>query len=427
MSSAICLDPNNRFIQMRSLIDFKRVETIIEANRERDFRGRNSNIEHHARIFVLMSLFPNWTYNELMNNLKENVYVRNFANINNNDSILDVSVYKKFAMSVNEKATIELLAYSLEIAMDKKLILNENINLDSTIKEANITYPTDLRNLLKLIKYLVTVMNYYKKNNPIAYQLWQGTIEIDELFKDTKGCFFEKNIDKKKELFLDIYNRVRLLLNNFFRFYNEILIDVKIRRNHIQKIISKLFKYGEKYLLQVKYYIENGKACKGKILSFHQDNAVFIDKKKEGKHAQVGRVWQVITFSNNFAYGVINENLFFPDATCLNHVLESLFINVGFIPNKIRTDRGDDSEENIKTCKEFRIRDVEIQSKNITSDRKVSITSSNKRSGVEGSISQVKKKGLGKSRMQTDKQTVVEGFKSFFSHNFSKLISLIFN
>lgn len=205
------------------------------------------------------------------------------------------------------------------------------------------------------------------------------------------------------------------------------MIYVKIAKAHIKKLINKLFKFGEKYLSQVKYYIETGKACKGKILSFHQEDAVFIDKKKEGKDVQIGRAWQVITFSNNFSFGIKDDNLFFPDSTCLSRVLEQLYINIGFTPNKIRTDRGYDSEVNIQTCQEFKIRYVEIQPKETGSNRKISKESSDKRSGIEGSISQLKKKGLGRSRMHTDKQTVIEGFKSFFAHNMSKLISMIFD
>ena len=228
----------------------------------------------------------------------------------------------------------------------------------------------------------------------------------------------EKALRKIEYFFKVSWNRILTIIEN-----------IENIKWYIERKIVKICKYAETYFKQVSYYIRTGKAKADKILSFHQEDVVCITKKKEEKEYFFGRRWQIVRLENNFCFGIFSEDLKLNDSIMFPLALEILLTKLGFIPRSVGADCGYWSDENIKVCFDANIETIAIQpkgrKKHLIKDMDKREACYNHRSGIEPVIGHLKQKGLGQSKMKTDKGTLMEGLRSFIAFNLKKLISLV--
>ena len=189
--------PDHELLELKRKLNFEKIINILKENYLKKNVGDQIDFDHHARA-LLLQLYTGETYRGLVDQLNSNIYFRIFMNFDINDRARDHSAYVKFSNALSPEAMEELNLEIIHIAMLDGHIGDSIAELDSTIKEANITYPTDGKNLKTLLLMILAVTDYLKDR---GYEKEANEIlkNIDHklVLKLLKGYFFEKKNKKK--------------------------------------------------------------------------------------------------------------------------------------------------------------------------------------------------------------------------------------
>ena len=180
-----------------------------------------------------------------------------------------------------------------------------HIDIDSTIQEANMSYPNDSGLLCKLGRMAKRVAQYM--NDKLAdFSIKPMEVNVKGIKCRARRYFFlKKNASKeqKNEYLGDLVNytanEVRLVLSNA-RCMGEYFIN-EMPWN-IQNIVRQFIEKAGKYLEDVKKFIQTHEMVPDKILSFHLNEACCFTKNKAGKKYQFGRVFQLARVKGNFLF-----------------------------------------------------------------------------------------------------------------------------
>jgi IS5 family transposase len=310
-------------------------------------------------------------------------------------------------------------------AKELKLTKIEDLDVDSTVKEANITYPTDAKNLKTQMLMISSCLEYFKNNGYHSITSFALEFNISKALSDFKKYFFEKDKEKKTAILKALAKRIKILLENALAAFEK--INMARTKWHIMIKIEKIQKYAKVYIKQVEHFCRTGHACKNKILSFHIENVVSIQKGKEHKKYEFGEVWQIGRLDGNFCFGMFSHtDLRYSDSTAMKDILGKIIIKTDHTPGTLTADRAYWSSDNIDAADSVGIIEQGIHPKGKNQWR---VTSPdliekfiNRRSGIEPIIGHLKRLGLGKSRMRTDIGTRVEGARSFIAFNLRRIL-----
>jgi hypothetical protein len=303
-----------------------------------------------------------------------------------------------------------------------------DIDVDSTVQEANMTYPTDAKMLRKLGSIAFKVVSGLTKFIPI--------IKADDLFIDMKtiaskarNCFFLKKKASKEEkskvlsALLDVVSApVMKTINALSRLTQEEIAKCSWTT---KRAIEQLMAYGESYLRSVENFIATGTAEITKRLCFHLDEVACFNKKKEHKKYEFGRGFQLVRLAKNFLFVAKCQDIRMDDKKSLVPVVDEYETYFGKEAiHSIATDKGYYSINNIKKLIKKKISQVGVQ---IPANTKVGIAAlsieeaeilSNRRAGIEPLIGHTKHGGqLGKSRMKNDRNIESSGYAAVLGFN----------
>jgi IS5 family transposase len=419
------LDPLHPLLTLEELIPWKMIQSLIEMDLKKDGRGLSRDLNHHSRALTLLIYF-NSTYRELVESLRSNIYARVFCEFDPEDISYGYTAYMKFCNELSP-SVYEKINFTL-IEIGQKLGLTEirDIDIDSTVKEANITYPTDAKNLKTLTMMIHKCLKYFSEHGFIQETLFALKFDFERVLRDFRRYFFEKDKIKKMAILSAISKRVLILIENAFAAFSR--INMPNAKWYIKRALGKIKKNAAIYIKQVQHYCRTGRASKDKILSFHIDNVATIQKGKEHKKYEFGEVWQVGRLDGNFVFGKFSQtDLRFHDSSAIEVMMEALMINMECNVETFAADRGYYSKKNFDTLDALGISEQGIHPKGKASwritDSDYAINLINRRAGIEPIIGHLKKLGLGKSKMKTDTGTRAEGAQSFIAFNIRKILS----
>jgi hypothetical protein len=404
----------------------------VNESLQKDSRGIQRDIDHHIRAMILKMYF-NCSYRGLVEHLVSNFYARNFCDFDQDDLCYDHTAYMKFcnelSPEVHQKINFTFIGVGVELGLTEL----SHFDMDSTVKEAFVTYPTDAKNLKTMTLMINKCLEYFFKNGFEKETTFALKFNLNKALKDFRKYFFEKDRVKKNALLSAICKRVAILIGSSLKAFRE------IKENHNPKVkwyietkLEKIQKFAETYVKQVQHYCRTGRACKNKILSFHTEDVAVIQKGKDYTKYEFGQAWQVGRFDGNFCYGAFSESdLHFHDSSAVKEMFETLVSNAGKeVYLNIETfaaDRGYFSQENFNTLDCFGILEQGIHPKGRApwriSDQDNATELINRRAGIEPIIGHLKRLGLGKSTMKTDPGTKAEGARSFIAFNIRKILS----
>lgn len=335
-----------------------------------------------------------------------------------------IKFFNELPVSVYEDINFQII----NLAKEMKLTKVKDLDIDSTPKEANITYPTDAKNLKTLMMMIYRCLDYFNKEGYQNETKFALKFNYKKALNDFKSYFFEKNQNKKMAILKSLTKRIGIFLENALACFKKISMP-KVKW-YIQKKLNKIIKYGRIYIKQVRHYCRTGRACPGKLLSFHLENVTSIQKGKEHKKYEFGEVWQIGRLDGNFCFGIFNVNdLKYNDSTAAKDIIEKVVIKIKSDLESIAADRSYWSDDNINSVDSLGISEQAIHPKGNkewrVSDSNLVETFINRRAGIEPIIGHLKKLGLGKSRMKTDIGTRAEGARSFIAFNIKKIINAI--
>lgn len=113
--------------------------------------GRKLNLRLHIGAFVLQTLFR-WTDRELEENLNFYAPARVFCGIANRVKSYDHSSYVKFRNRLSDETASKFNISLLKVATKKGFTGTQFMDFDSTVQEANIEYPADIRMMQSIFR-----------------------------------------------------------------------------------------------------------------------------------------------------------------------------------------------------------------------------------------------------------------------------------
>lgn len=411
------------------------LEDLKKTHKNTWWLGRKLKIRMHLGVYFLQQIF-NKTDREIEYDVKDNAAYQIFCGreIVENWHAPDHTKIEKFRSRMSPE-TQQKLANKMAIHAVKLGFANpSNLDIDSTVQEANMTYPADsvlLKNLgvisKKVANFLNAKFNEYIKD-PI-------TVNIKKIASKAREYFFLPKIstkeikDKKLMSLLDVVCEETRSVIDACLSLNENIIK-KIPWN-IKRSINQIKDIANQYLSDVRTFIVEGSMVVTKRISFHLKEVACFSKGKLGKKYQFGRAFQLARMDGNFVIVTKCETVQMPDKTSLPLIIaEHEKIFDGAEINSITTDKGYYSAKNEKLLFKKGVDEIGIQRphnikkppiKSMTAEREEELI--NRRSGIEPIIGHIKHGGqLGRSRMKSDKGIECSGYTSVMGFNMRQLI-----
>ena len=308
-----------------------------------------------------------------------------------------------------------------------------HVDIDSTIQEANMAYPSDSNLLCKLAKMAKVAADYMNKKID-CFRHKAMDVNLKAIKSSARKYFFLKKTASKEEkskklsALLDCVSKeIRLVVSNARcmsqQFINEMPWNIK-------KAFVPLVQNTKKYLEDVRHFIDTGSMIPDKILSFHLSEAKCFTKNKAGKKYQFGRAIQLARVKGNF---LIVDECTDPIMSDKKAVKPMLDEHTNVFKNKVikslATDKGYYSASNEKAAASHGIKDIGIQRPtHVKKQRIKSLAASredeliNRRAGIEPLIGHAKHRGqLGRSRMKSDRTIKASAYTSVLGFNLRQL------
>lgn len=425
MALTVLLNPRHPLLMLKEILPWEMIQSLVKEDLKKDGRGLHRDFNHHIRALTILMYF-NSTYRGLVECLESNFYARVFCEFDSEDIPYGHTAYMKFCNELSPSVYEKINFTLIEVGQQLGLTELRDVDIDSTVKEANITYPTDAKNLKTLTMMINKCLKYFSKHGFIQETLFALKFDFERVLRDFRRYFFEKDKNKKMAILSAISKRVSILIANALAAFNR--IDMPNAKWYIKRTLEKIEKHAAIYIKQVQHYCRTGHASKDKTLSFHIENVAAIQKGKEHKKYEFGEAWQVGRLDGNFVFGKFSPtDLRFHDSSAIETMMETLVTSIECTVETVAADRGYSSEANFNTLDALGILEQGIHPKGKApwriTDSDYAIDLINRRAGIEPIIGHLKKLGLGKSKMSTDIGTRAEGARSFIAFNIRKILS----
>jgi len=306
------------------------------------------------------------------------------------------------------------------------------MDVDSTVQEANIAYPSDASLMRKLSEKAHKVLEYMRTKG--KKYLPQGLkVDIQEIRKKSLAYFFlaqNSAIEVRRKLFASYHRLVRRQLEPVIAFCQS-LSPAQLAQLpwNIQLHLEQIRQKARRYLSDVGYFVRNHTVKAGKILSLHAEEVACIPKKKAGKPHEFGRAFQLGRIGGNFLIAFTSTSVRMEDKPSLLPVIqEHREIFGADVLQEVGTDKGYYSTKNIRSVKELSINADGIQRPvNIKKQPPPEVVKllRDRRAGIEPLIGHAKAYGLRKSKMKSDRATLASGYRSVLGFNLNQLTRYI--
>lgn len=397
--------------------------------------GRKLKLRVHLAVFLLQQLF-NKTDRQIEYDVKDNAAYQLFCgkNIVTKWHCPDHTKIEEFRSRLSPETQKKLANHIASHAVKLGFADPSEIDIDSTVQEANMAYPSDCSLLKKLGLMVNKVSDFLNKSrkeyakNPLSLNVKKITAKAREYFFLPKNATKETK-DKQLMSLLNITcKEIKPVLQACETLSTQFLNKISWNQSRTIKQISNL---AAQYLKDVRSFLINGAMVPSKILSFHLKNVVCFTKGKPGKKYQFGRAFQLCRIKGNFLIAGKCTTTQMPDKSSLKPIIGEHKEAFGSVKIKsVTTDKGYYSSKNEKYLFEYGVEEIGIQRpsnikkahpKPLSESREEELV--NRRSGIEPLIGHVKQKGqLGRSRMKSDKSTESSGYTAILGFNLRQLI-----
>jgi transposase, IS5 family len=420
--------PVNHFlVRLSSVIPWMEFADLAIADlyKDRKKSGKKLNLRLHIGAYVLQSLLG-WTDRELEENLNFYAPARSFCAMESMKSY-DHSAYVKFRNRISLETANRFSQNIVKVAHRKGFTNSSQFDLDSTVQEANIEYPADIRLMQKIVlkgkKILDTLID---KGSRAAIQI-KSKINFRKILKKCRGYYFAKKSEKGMELKKKIFRYMEKETSKLVRLIQSLVKIVeksKLKWNR-KNDFNQINDIAPQLLKQIRYFIKKGTVAENKILSLHSKEVKCMSKGKAGKAYEFGRKFFVGRLPGNYALGFTSEDFALEDAYSMDLALNNFEEIYGESPKSITGDQAFWSRSNLKTCDNHKISEIGIcprGHKNWKVSPEKAEELKNRRAGVEPIIGHLKRRGMGKSKMKSDNGTKLSGQRAVLSLNCAKII-----
>lgn len=366
------LDPNNRWVKMAKILDWDKLAEIYGQN----FSSTMGATSIDARVVIGALIIKHIEGKDdrgTIDAIKENPYMQFFLGFDHFsfeavfDASLFVHIRKRLGNEDFDKMNQIIIAKALNISKNEEIESDKNksdaeennqepphnqgkLQLDATIADAHIKYPTDL-----------SLLNDSREKSEEIIDIICKKLSI------TKPRTYRRearknwlNISKsKKKSYKQIQIGIKQQLNYLKR--NLTHIDTLVERNPLALglLDNKLYRYylviQELYRQQLEMYKEKKRTIENRIVSIHQPHIRPMVRGKQGKSVEFGAK---INVSLQQGYTRIDQMSFeaFNEGKYLIEQVENYKKLNGHYPELVQTDQIYMTRENRKYLKNNNIR-----------------------------------------------------------------------
>lgn len=424
---------SNPLIQLGNAIDWKKLGVIVEEDLKKStpklfwWLGRKLVLRSHLGVFILQALLKQ-TDRGIESALNGNGVYQVFCGRTVVESwhIPDHTKIEKFRNRLTPETQRKITNYISQIAVEKGFGDPSQMDVDSTVQEANMAYPADAQLLVKLGKVCAKVSAFFKKSSSQANDMLD--MDLKKIAKKSKEYFFmAKNTAKevRRKTFQSLFDTVTEQVTPIIEYCNS--LDEKVREAmpwNIKRSFDQILSYAKKYLKDVSFFIKTETMQKGKILSFHIQQAACIKKGKAGKDKEFGRVFQLGRIAGNYFIALACSSVRQEDKHSLVPMVNEHEKTFGVETlQSLSTDKGYYTKDNVLTLRS-KIKELAIQVPgNIKKPPNVDNAENlhNRRAGIEPLIGHAKNFGLRKSRAHSDTTMLASGYRAIMGFNLHQL------
>ena len=384
--------------------------------------GRPLDLRAHLGAYILQATYG-WTDRFTEEMIRFYIPARIFCGYLESTGSLDHTKIEEFRNRFGEPGARLITEDMLRVARKFGLTEPDDVDMDTTMQESGITYPTEMKLMNHLMKRLIALHGLIKQTGS------KGIAGVKSLAKQLKKQlseyrFFAKDKETKTRLIRKATELSSTALKKLAKFLPGQKAFENLKPRYQQEIL-RLQELGPVLMNQIDYWLRTGKVAKDKIVSLWKMVSKALSKDKIGKPVEFGRKWIVNCYRGGYMLVLAHTNPKISDQDC---VIESLSLHASVFddaPRSFGTDRGMWSKDNLELCLNAGVEKIAIQPKGkaspLVSQRDHRMLA-NRRAGIEPRIGHLKTRGLGRSRMKTDSGDLISGYRSALSWNLSLLM-----
>ncbi len=314
------LDSNDPLVVLANTLDWSKYE-----NKFAKLYSKNGRPAKPIRLMVgllLLKQLENLSDENVVLQWKRNPYFQYFCGYSDFQTALPCHstdlVY--FRNRIGKDGFEYIFKTSIELHKDED-ISEEQVIVDTTVQESNLTYPTDGKLAIKIINHLhkIAKIENIKLRRSFIKEIKGHRINL-RFFKHPKKIKKAKGSMK----------RLRTIAKTLIRD-----IDRKFGDN-----LELHQKYAEKFYLYMRVLLQE-KTTKNKIYSLHETDAYALNKGKDGKGYEYGTKASIVTTKQSgIIVGVSAHKDLEHDSKTLQLALENTISNVGTKIKEAICDRG---------------------------------------------------------------------------------------
>jgi transposase, IS5 family len=389
--------------------------------------GRKLQLRTHLGAMILQSMH-NETDRSAEQRLKFDVRWQLFCGktVVSNWKAPDHTKIEEFRNRFSPQIHHSIGEFVLSIAKESGFTHPKWMDVDSTVQEANITYPSDANLMVKVVKKAAIAAEGLSKIGTLI------SIDVKSVMSKAKEYFFlgkTKAIEIKQKVFTQLHTKVVNEVVSLVKSAMEITKEQKLSLSKkASAALELILEKGIGLLEDIRIFIATNSKVPTKILSLHANEVACISKGKLGKPFEFGRVFQLGRVPGNFLIIGKSKTIRESDKSAVGPMIYAHSRIFG--AKKLESIGGDksyNSQKNIRAAKIARVTECGIQQPGNVKNGKLKLSAenkillSNRRAGIEPLIGHCKHGGLRRSRMKSDQTTESSAYRSVMGLNLRQL------
>jgi IS5 family transposase len=425
-------------VQLAQTIQWQELANLVTADLQKTpagkwWLGRKLKLRIHLGVYLLQQLF-NKTDRQIEYDVHDNAAYQIFCGygIVEKWHVPDHTKIEKFRSRLSPETQKRLANYMAFHSGRLGFGDPKDLDIDSTIQEANMAYPADSC-LLKKLGLMCYKAAHYLNNRvkgiqePLVVNMKKIGAKAREYFFLAKRATKEIKDEKLGSLLQAVLKETKSVIRVCENLTPE---QIKKMPWNQRRRIRQIKESARQYLKDLKTFLVTGSIVASKRLSFHLKEVSCFTKGKLGKKYQFGRAFQLGRIKGNFFVVSKCTSTQMPDKKSLAPLLKEHQRLFSATPNSVSTDKGYYSRKNENFLAKKGVVEIGIQRPyNIKSQHPRPLTPEcqekliNRRSGIEPLIGHIKHGGqLGRSRMKSDQTIECSGYTAVLGFNMRQLI-----
>lgn len=422
-------------IQLANALDWEEMGRLVQHDLEKTkkrfwFLGRRLYLRTHLGAMVLQSLKKE-TDRGMEESLRVNPIYKVFCGYGliSRWNYPDHTKLEVFRNRLSPETHKSLGDYVLKVAHKTGFLNPSWMDLDSTVQEANMTYPSDVKLMQSLSQKCKKVIDFLIEKKKILFPN-ELNIDLKMIKKKVREYFFLSGKPKKKEAKIALFGQIHELVKSQLK--KPIMYLKSLNPNLMGKLpwnigreLKIIKEKGLEYLDDVGHFVQTRTVKKGKALSLHLSSVVCICKGKIGKSVEFGRQVQLGRVGGNFLLPLSLEVKMEDKKSLTPMVANHSQIFGQRVLQQIGTDKGYYSSRQIQNVSLMGINTDGVQRPARIKGgplKDVVLPLANRRAGIEPLIGHAKLFGLAKSKMKSDRATHSSVYRCVMAFNLHQFV-----